>query len=426
MTTALREVGGAEIAAGILAAAGALHVDLTVDDIAARLVAVRDTSSFWRGGGWPAGHARAGFVRWRQPDPALLAAGLLRNLGTAFVRTFPPAPPSSATFLRLEVGNLEESTGLSGATAQGVRVVPHLRIGATGTQRAWRSPLRRVGVAGESGADVVVVAAGDGRALASVLAPVAVVVGAPSASAVDLLNRAVALGYGGIALADDRRADLRQRLGATLARGLPLDVALAMSVAGDVILVVEQAMLHSEPPDASAPSWSPPSAAVSSAPSQATPYGAPPPAPSRSRRLRWRRRPKDDAADEVASVRDRGLTLDSDGAGPEPARSEAAPDRRLQAEVRDDTGSERRDGFAAGRRHELRIRIAAEGSDTVISADRAFTSPVVGKAVDLTIVVRTRGSTERPVRRTLRLPADGDTEWTNPIPIDVPAHAAEI
>ena len=433
MTTALREVGGAEIAAGILAAAGALHVDLTVDDIAARLVAVRDTSSFWAGGGSPAGSPVARFAGWRRPEPSVLTVRLHRALAEGFVRTFPPASPPPVTFLRLDVGTLEESTVLSGARAQGVRVVPHLRIGTTGAQRPLRSPLR-VGATGESGVDVVVVEAGDGRALGGMIAPVAVIVGAPSEGVVHRLSRMVALGYGGIALVEDRRGDLAFRLGAALARGLPLDVALASSVAGDVVLVVDEAMLHTKSLVASTPSASPPSAAQSAAPAPTT-WG---PEPRSSRRFRWPWQPKDDAPGESESVRDRGLTLDSDGAEPEPsgaepagaelepARSEAAPDRRLQAEVRDDTGSERRDGFAAGRRHELCIRIAAEGSDTVISADRAFTSPVVGKAVDLTIVVRTRGSTERPVRRTLRLPADGDTEWTNPIPIDVPTHAAEI
>ena len=423
-TTRRQVVGEADVAAGILAAAGALHVDLTVDDITARLAAVRSSISLWRAGGSSAGSHAAGFARWTRPRSAVLATGLRRDLATAFVRTFPPTPSSSATFLRLEVGGLEESRVLSGATAGGVHVVPHLRIGAWRTQPVWRSPLR-VGIAGESGADVVVVEPGEDRALAVVVAPVAVVVGAPAADVVELLNRMVALGYRAIALVDDPQPDLVERLGAALARGLPLDVALASSTTGDVVLVVDDAMLRTEPPVAAAPS-----AAPSAAPP--TPSAAPS-APFRPRRFRWRWRTNEATPDESESVRDRGLTLDSDGvepelAGvePEPAGVEPAPDRRLQAEVRDDTGNERRDGFAAGRRHELRIRIAAERSDTVISADRAFTSPVVGKAVDLTIVVRTRGSAERPVRRTLRLPADGDTEWTNPIPIDVPAQAAGI
>ncbi|MDQ3176903.1 MAG: hypothetical protein M3Q72_05050, partial [Actinomycetota bacterium] len=288
-------VGGAEIAAGILAAAGALHVDLTVDDIAARLVAVRDTSSFWRGGGSPAGSPVARFAAWRRPEPSVLTARLHRALAEGFVRTFPPASPPPVTFLRLEVGTLEEATVLSGARAQSVRVVPHLRIGTTGAQRPLRTPLR-VGATGESGVDVVVVEAGDGRALGGVIAPVAVIVGAPSEGVVHRLNRMVALGYGGLALVEDRRADLVPRLGAALARGLPLDVALASSVAGDVVLVVDEAMLHSEPPVESTPSASPPSAAPAP-----TTRG---PEPRSSRRFRWPWRPKDDAPGESESVRD--------------------------------------------------------------------------------------------------------------------------
>jgi len=109
-------------------------------------------------------------------------------------------------------------------------------------------------------------------------------------------------------------------------------------------------------------------------------------------------------------------------AGPPEAAAPQTPTdrRRLQTQLVDGSGRIRTDAFVAGKRHRLRVRIAAEVSVGVVRANMPFVSPTPGAEARLTVVARVRGSADTPVRRSLRLPPTADTAWTRSIPLDIP------
>ena len=93
--------------------------------------------------------------------------------------------------------------------------------------------------------------------------------------------------------------------------------------------------------------------------------------------------------------------------------------RRLQAQVTDpDTGKVLVDRFVGGAVHEVKVRIAAEVAEGVVVGDAVFASPTPGVDADLTVEVIAGAS---HARRTLKLPAAGDSRWTRPVPVEVPS-----
>ncbi|HEY7627084.1 MAG TPA: hypothetical protein VH761_08445 [Ilumatobacteraceae bacterium] len=103
-----------------------------------------------------------------------------------------------------------------------------------------------------------------------------------------------------------------------------------------------------------------------------------------------------------------------------PAEAATADSRRLNVVV--ESGRVvRHDGFVGGRTNSLRLNIAAHVDEPVVSADRTFNNPTPGQAIDLDVLIQAGWAKAKPAKRTLHLPADADSEWTEPVKLRVPA-----
>ena len=457
------------VLAGVLAATGSSVDDVTTDPglVRERLAAELGLSSRWQPGPLTGADGAERYLadamqpvaRWTSPPPELVAAvaGAVGAAGVDLLRN--PAGGWAAPSLRLAVGGLDDAAALRRKSAvAGIRLVPHVRWRAP--RIWWRWPLR-VGVVGGAGAaGQVAQLTGDLTELftVSVVTPSAegveleiLVLPDGGAAVPDGVSAACVVLPGGTAPVDadvaavglTGSADLTwfPRLIAELAHDHPLDVAVTIACPDSSVFADELLL-----PITSVRVWAlrladaldrlDPATVVDGAPVGAAALGLRALVADglfdMERRggtdLSGRVRALDAAGlAEVTTVRERVHTAeavppdeDSDRGGEEATPEVAADARRLQAQLLDPTTKKPvPDRFLAGTTNHLRVRIAAEAADGAVAADAPFVSPTPGRDAELTVEV-IAGDTH--ARRTVKLPAAGDSVWTRVVPFEVPAN----
>ncbi len=136
-------------------------------------------------------------------------------------------------------------------------------------------------------------------------------------------------------------------------------------------------------------------------------------------------------ANEVRRLESFGLdtTLDRTfAAAAAPPKKPAPPDdRRVQALVRCAAapGADKAvtDRFVPGAEHDIQVCIAAAQIAGAVRSGVAFESPTPGQDVDLDVSIIVGGERSK---RSLTLPAHGDSDWTTPVSFTVPAAATQF
>ena len=460
-TVAVAASPTATLVGGLLAGTGSLHAALTADEVVAAVDGLRASPSHWSPSPFTDDRQLDERVqqlgrpleRWVPPDPALVdAVAEVLERGWRRAALQPTGTEWAPAALRFEVDSFDDLRQLWQMGRVGDwHIVGH--VGMRAARISWSWPLRvtaatpmrldalraslrfhqhyRVDEAGDG--DVVEIAVVDPSNvdfLDRVLASVAVVIDAASFDPSELLDRARGMGLAGVVLVPDAPSGFVDDLAMHLAHDEPLDVATSLTSPGASVVAGAELLGLT-----SIRTWA---GFVAERADPASGVGA----TLRGILMTGSFDRESQGAEATISASSAGIaepelraiaTIDLHEATAKPPEDDiAAPaeERRLQARVTDSSKRTRQDAFVAGERHRLSVRIAHIPQDVLASgeivANEVFRSPVSGRDVELTVVVRVRGVQGRPKRRRLQLPATADSTWTSPITIDVPADVKEL